>query len=466
VKKKWILLGIGGVLALWIVVSIVNHSDSSSSPSSSRGDKSSASKTDESDDSSNWGKFTDDDDKSDDNARSRRGRDADFDSNEDAGSAGSGDFGATKQVEIFDPLYNMVGFTISIPQNWKFEGTILHGPGCRVDYQGAAYRAYSPDMQYGVQLMPVQEWYWADDQRALPKGRACKYLPSMSASEYGTVFASRMRPGSELEGSQPGPGSDEFMGKIESQKQGNGGLQYGGENDAVRIHYDWDGHSEEELLDVRMVRVQAVATIMVYPGNGSPGRPTSMPFLDSRASVVGLRAPRGKLRQSTAALYAISASLSETPQHRAAWSDRTWAQVRNQAAASAQITHTIISAIHGQEAISQQNAANFLANSRREHQEFMDTFERAGETRHQNFLAQMDMQSGQARDFQDYLLDQQYYVNPSTGETSTQSGRFNHTWSNGPDSSNSTSTIQGDSPNFNPNGIVYGNWTELQPIHH
>lgn len=40
-------------------------------------------------------------------------------------------FGPTKQVEVRDPFYNnMVAYTITIPKDWVFEGTVLHGPGC------------------------------------------------------------------------------------------------------------------------------------------------------------------------------------------------------------------------------------------------------------------------------------------------------------------------------------------------
>jgi hypothetical protein len=37
----------------------------------------------------------------------------------------------------------------------------------------------------------------------------------------------------------------------------------------------------------------------------------------------------------------------------------------------------------------------------------------------------MDASTARTRDYQDILLDQQYYVNPQTGETFTVSGRFN-----------------------------------------
>jgi hypothetical protein len=40
-------------------------------------------------------------------------------------------FGPTKEVEVRDPFYNnMVAYTMTIPKDWVFEGTVLHGPAC------------------------------------------------------------------------------------------------------------------------------------------------------------------------------------------------------------------------------------------------------------------------------------------------------------------------------------------------
>jgi len=79
--------------------------------------------------------------------------------------------GPMKTVQIFDPMFNMEANTLSLPANWQFEGAILHGPGCGgADYNGTAFRAYSSDMRYGVQLLPSTAFVWAEDPRALPRG--------------------------------------------------------------------------------------------------------------------------------------------------------------------------------------------------------------------------------------------------------------------------------------------------------
>ena len=76
----------------------------------------------------------------------------------------------------------------------------------------------------------------------------------------------------------------------------------------------------------------------------------------------------------------------------------------------------------------------------------------------------MAQRSAHAADVSDYLLDQQLFVNPTTGQTQTQSNQYNHTFSNG--SGAGSAVVQTNDPNANPNGVLQGNWTELQPIHH
>src|SRR5450759_876690 len=51
------------------------------------------------------------------------------------------DFGTMKTVDLIDPMFNMVAYTVTIPANWRYEGTVLHGPGCDGnEYAGRALR--------------------------------------------------------------------------------------------------------------------------------------------------------------------------------------------------------------------------------------------------------------------------------------------------------------------------------------
>ena len=53
----------------------------------------------------------------------------------------------------------------------------------------------------------------------------------------------------------------------------------------------------------------------------------------------------------------------------------------------------------------------------------------------------------------------QTFRDPSTGNTVELSNLYDHAWNNGTDH-----YVMSDDPNFNPNGQVNGNWSELQPV--
>ena len=57
-----------------------------------------------------------------------------------------------------------------------------------------------------------------------------------------------------------------------------------------------------------------------------------------------------------------------------------------------------------------------------------------------------------------YMRGVQSYKNPNTGETVELSNSYEHAWA-GPDKQ----FVLSDSPNFNPNASMQGNWTQLVP---
>jgi hypothetical protein len=401
------------------------------------------------------------------------------DSTKPAGS----NFGPTRQVEIFDPLLNMVAFTLNIPKDWLFEGTILHGPICGGgDFSSVVYRTSSPDTQYGVQVAPNQFWVWAENRQSVPDGALCKYLPPMSAIDYANLYAARMRPAAVVDASGPGLNAEEFYASLEKKNENGRTHTVGsippwydtGDVARIRVHYDWQGHAEEEWITAAMDYSDRTRNVFVYR---QPVRLAH--YLATNTNLVGCRAPKGRLDQYDAALFAIAHSLTRSPQYEQAWDAHEWDVVRRNIAAGWQLTHSLINNMNQQAAISRQNTQNFMDNLTRQNQQFIANMNQQAEIRHQNamaqinaqgaqakgFISQMDSRTAHTRDVQDYVLDQQYYVNPSTGETQTLSGRANHAWTNGPATSNATSTVQTNG-NFNPNGNLTGNWTELQPINH
>jgi len=388
-------------------------------------------------------------------------------------------FGPTKQVEVRDPFYNVVAFTIVIPKDWFFEGTVLHGPGCTgAYYQSIAYRAYSPDGAYGVQVTPRLDYYYWEDKDARPDGPACKYFAPMSSADYAAMFIYRNRPKAQIEKNEPVLNlqqSREFFDKQnEAMERSARSIRMPAQHIDIdftrtRLHFEWQGMQQEEWLRVEMTYHDYPKSVFVYNGGPHPGHPEWRHFLGVSSTLSSRRAPLGKLDQYDAALTSIINTVHLTADFQQAVANR------NQ-----QITNAIIHSIQTQTTINQQQSQAFMNAMTAQHNAFMQNqnqqFQlsqqhateqmnrRTQET--QNFIGQMNQSTARIRDYQDILLDQQYYQNPQTGETATVSGRFNHAYANGSMSSNATTVVQTDS-NFNPNSAATGyDWVELTPIHH
>jgi hypothetical protein len=389
-------------------------------------------------------------------------------------------FGPTKQVEVRDPFYNnMVAFTITIPQDWVFEGTVLHGPGCAgAYYQSIAYRASSSDASIGVQVAPKLVYYYWKEKNARPDGPACKFFAPMSSADYAAMFAHRTRPKPQIDRNEPVLDAQQvrelFERRNEQMARSAHQLHMPAEYHhtdftRTRIHYEWEGYQEEEWLRVEMVYKDRPKSVFIYKGGPNPGHPEWRHFLEVETWLYSRRAPKGKLDQYDPALTAIIGTVMRTPDF-----------LRATNARQQQLTNMIIHSIDNKMIMDKQNSKAFMDAMTRQHETFMANQQQQGEIRHQNamaqigaqtaqahnFMAQMDASTARTRDYQDILLDQQYYAHPQTGETSTVSGRFTHTWANGPATSNATTIVQGPNPNFNPNGAAGYNWVELTPIHH
>ncbi len=379
-----------------------------------------------------------------------------------AAAAGSTDFGPMKTVEVTDPMFNMVAGTFSIPRSWNFEGTVLHGPGCQGLATNLVFRAYSPDMVYGLQQIPTTSFYWADDPRAMPHVAACKLLQPISAEEYGKLIAIRVRPGAVVDSVEDSPDSARFQANLDkgnqalaSQASSMGMPNHTvvkGELKRLHIHYDLDGHPEEEFLTVGMtVADQPTTTIVNRPGQVL--QTAWKHLMASNPTISGVRAPQGQLQSHMASFESIAKSYKPNPDYTARVNAYMQDATNRSIAASWAVTNSILRQGAQEQAQRTQNAQAFIQNMQQQ-----------GDARNAQFNANMAQRDAHTRDVCDYLLDQQLYLNPTTGQTQTQSNQYNHTYSNG--SGPGSSVVQSNNPNSNPQGVLSGNWTELQPIHH
>jgi len=200
--------------------------------------------------------------------------------------------------------------------------------------------------------------------------------------------------------------------------------------------------------------------------------------ISSTSVVSTMRAPKGQLMAHMNGFTVISKSFKENPDYAAKYAAAVKKQSDEFIAGIQKIGEDSIARSWAVEnsilKMGEQEQAQRMANS----QAFIANMQQQGEARNQAFAqheadksagvqafnAREDARSGHARDVSDYLLDQQLYVNPTTGQTQTQSNQYDHTYSNG--TGPGSVVIQANGPNSNPQGVIAGNWTELQPIHH
>jgi hypothetical protein len=365
--------------------------------------------------------------------------------------------GGTKQVQIMDPAFNMVAYTMTIPADWNFQGAVMTGPGCDMDQSIVAYRVWSDDLRYGVQRMPVVSWYTVQDQRTV-LGPKCKKMGALTATDYATMVVPTLRPGAKMLNIGTAP---QAAGLIESNKQMEAALSanadrlhmphphFSSDAKQVRVEYMMGKQPEEEFLQVmEQVSETPASTIVSRPGQVL--KTQWMTTRKTEAWIVAERAPKGQLDATTGKLEAIRMSLKVNPE----WDKKVADWIRDRSNAQIRQSWAITNA--SLKASAQQHDA-LMKNG----QAFNDNMRAQGDKRNAEFAQQQDAKSRHSADEVDYILNQQYYVNPSTGQTSTISTTYSNNWQNGA-GDRIVSDIQG----YDPNGSAQGNWTQLQPIKH
>src|ERR1019366_287979 len=321
-----------------------------------------------------------------------------------AGSASGGgapaptDFGPMRTVNIFDPMFNnMVAFVLSIPKSWNFEGTVLHGPGCDGEQSVLVFRAYSSDMLYGVQAIPTSPFFWADDKRALPESPACKILQPMSAGDYGKLIAIRLRPGSVVDSVESEPDDAAYQATVEEHNRSLAAqaASFGSRNPAkekgemkrIHIHYNLNGHPEEEWLVVSMSVTNSLVSVNVSP----PGKLMQLAmkqFYRSFPIVSGARTPQGQLQAHEAAIKAMSDSLKANPDYMAKYTAYMQDATNKAIAASWAVTNSILAQGRADQAQRTQNAQAFIQNMQKQ-----------GDARNAQFAANQAQKGANVADF-------------------------------------------------------------------
>jgi hypothetical protein len=364
----------------------------------------------------------------------------------------------TKKVEIRDPnMNNMVAYTLVIPSNWNFQGAVLTNPSCGAPPTTVAYRVWSDDLKYGVQRMPEVSWFTPADPR-VPIGKTCKKLDALDAVQYAGLIMPVIRPNSTLIATSTAPQAEGLASFIKQEEANSASTAamyhlpastFGGDAKQLRIEYKLGSQPEEEFFQV-MERTSDDPVSVIVSRPGQVLRMQSVTNKTTVAWIVSERAPKGQLDVAHPKLEAVRISLTMNPVWDRAVSDR----IRQQGAAAIQASWKMFNA--GYKASADAAAARY-----KQGQAFIDNMQQQGDKRNADFAAYENSRTRHTADQVDAILDRQYYVNPSSGTTSTISTTYTNNWQSGTGDAILTN-IQG----YDPNGSVQGNWTQLEPIKH
>ncbi len=359
----------------------------------------------------------------------------------------------TRKTVVTDPQYQMTAFTLEVPADWKFAGTIAHDPGCHASSFGLKFSIQSPDGSTAMSVLPGMTWAWttAPSLQKIMEQSHCPAVDIDSAAAFlVNIAVPNLRPNAKIVSVLPLDAEAEtsLAGQLQQMRQQNEALsrQYrlppqkiNLEGARVRLQYIRDGHPvEEQILSVVSCNESQFPAMNAQPAYM---RRTCV----SRSEVI-YRAPAGHLDEfiESPQLKALNKSVQADSE----WSARV-AQDQMAAYKKFQIANNDLFQAMLQKG--RDDTARMLANGKA----FQDQ-QRAAT----NSALANDRASAHATALNS--LDRREFRNPATGQVIEASNQYNHQWV----SSDGSTLIQTNDHTFDPNGVVNPvsqSWTELVP---
>jgi hypothetical protein len=358
-----------------------------------------------------------------------------------------GKFHRMKKVALVDqhgfekPL---PAISMLIPSDWKFESNVAYPKGrpCG-DMVKFSFRATSPDGKVAMELFPAYIWQWADDpqsrqmmqagnQQGQRFGKAgCDLMQPMHAADFvSKMMAPKVRPGARVLNVEPVPGANELLQKQIQQEMAMN-QQYGvkmrvsADSARAKVAYEKDGVAVEEWLSA-VVKVHA-RPMPVYAGGQMR---QSVSYNAEARLLFSMRAPAGQLEANDKLFQLIVSTMSIEPD----WQGRI-AQIQGN-----------IAAIERKGAADRQKIV-------------AQTQQDVNRIHNEGVAHQQAVQEQSHQQFSQYLRGVETYRDPNSGERVELSNQYGHAWSNG-----AGEYVLSESPGFDPNAHLNGNWTRMQQV--
>jgi hypothetical protein len=347
-----------------------------------------------------------------------------------------------KQVQVIahvsDPALggkaDLPALDLLIPSTWDFKGGVAANTkeGCFSDIHAVSWEAASPDGSMAFQGAPNDSWQYADDPAALRKlsdptrralgaqGKPCPVKKPMKAEDY---FRQEILPvfpsGSTVVSVEPFPELNEIARKqlgLPPDDGGNGGTARI-EAIRARVKFQKDGKDLEDWVTL-------VVVTRIFPqGRGA--------FYDCHAIyVTALRAPQGQLDANDKLLKVMISSIRPEPKWQA-------------------YSNGFIAKLYQIEAQKEAGMDKMVSDFQKH---VADTINSVTANAYRGAVNSIN-------GFDQNIRGVQTFRDPATGNTMELSNKFDHAWLNG-----SNEYVMSDDPNFNPNGVLNGDWNQLQLV--
>jgi len=352
----------------------------------------------------------------------------------------------THKEDIEDPVNHVPAFKATVPNGWKFIGTITHPPACHgpaVPADALSYTSLSPDGVTATGQLPGSMWMWQSDG-ASPLGKQCPPMNLTSADAYLLNIAIPIM--------HPDATGIKLLALTDKEKQllaGENGRQQSGpmrktvDFGRVLVNYTESGIPMEEQLGTILT-----CTEMNSPAYPLLHRPAMVHRNCMTHGIYFNHAPLGHLQELLSGKLPLPVinhdwdmMISQRMQQQFdAWRSANDATFRRNLEIGRQQTQAMLA--KGQAFINQlREEGQHAIAADRQQQAAID------------HAAQQQVRIS---------LDRQDYIDPNTGLRIETSNQFSSNWigSNG-------TVVLGDDPTFDPNGVinpVKESFTPLVPV--
>jgi hypothetical protein len=349
----------------------------------------------------------------------------------------------TKNATITDKILKMPAYSLTIPSDWVFDGSVGQGTPC-VPGPFPIWRMSSPDGLTGFKALPELAWAWWDKPRSPAQNAAVQgcldYKQNMAAADVLKYMIGVLQV--QFVRFEPVPW---LANAQKAAAAASNGQQTVTTDIAIAtVTYHINNIQIEE-------QVKALTGCWAYHGGTFDGKHYCT------ATVSREWAPSGKWNAST--FTPIDHSFQINQGWSRQWNAVMMEKIRALYAANGKVLQDQMNSANAQLAAQASSFQQAQDMRQKQHDDFDAVLKRGTDMSMKQAAASANANHQSAGDWADYSLDQQKRLDPNTGKISKDSSAYTYTWVN-----EQGQRFQTNNVNENPNGNGTGNWTLQENI--